>query len=72
MQLLQLERLLMLFEQLTTKQQNIIQALELTISTCLTSLGDVNDNKAFVIDRLEIAHGRLLRLMKELNINEIN
>jgi len=62
----------MLFEQLTTKQQNIIQALELTISTCLTSLEDVNDNKAFVIDRLEIAHGRLLRLMQELNINEIN
>ena len=62
----------MLFEQLTTKQQNIIQALELTISTCLTSLSDVNDNKAFVIDRLEIAHGRLLRLMQELNINEIN
>ena len=62
----------MLFEQLTTKQKNIIQALELTISTCLASLGDVNDNKAFVIDRLEIAHGRLLRLMQELNINEIN
>jgi hypothetical protein len=62
----------MLFEQLTTKHQNIIQALELTISTCLTSLSDVNDNKAFVIDRLEIAHGRLLRLMQELNINEIN
>jgi len=62
----------MVLEQLTTKQQNAIQGIELTISTCLTALNDVNDNKAFVIDRLEIAHGRLLRLMQELNINEIN